>query len=96
MRVSVSRNFGPLDQLQLLTREDWGRVGRLARERLVTRTLTGRDEHDKAFAPYSRGYAAVKAAQGASGRVDLQLSGEMLRGITVSPDETGVTLGLSS
>ncbi len=78
-----------------MTKDDWGRVGRLARERVVLRTLQGRDEDDRAFQPYSAGYLEQKLEAGASGRVDLQLSGEMLRAITVEPDDTGVTLRFS-
>jgi len=85
-----------LDELKFLTRDDWGRVGRLARERIVRRTLEGRDQHDNSFAPYSEGYAAAKREMGASGSVDLQLSGEMLRAITVEPDDTGVTLAFTN
>lgn len=92
MGVSISRNFGPLDELKFLTREDWGRVGRLARERIMRRTLDGRDQHDASFAPYSAAYAELKG----SSRVDLQLSGEMLRAITVEPDDLGVTLSFTS
>lgn len=90
--ITVTRNFGPLDEIDLVTREDWGRIGRLARERIVRRTQAGRDEHDQPFRPYSEAYAEQKVEAGASGRVDLQLSGEMLRAITVEPDDEGVTL----
>lgn len=92
MGVSVSRNFGDLTDVVLLTVSDWGRVGRLARERLISRTLAGRDETDAAFAPYSPGYAKAKAALGASTTPNLQLSGDMLNSIVVEPDADGVTL----
>lgn len=92
MGVVVHRNFGPLDDTTFVTREDWGRIGRLARERIIRRTLQGRDEDDAAFAPYSPGYAAQKAKAGASGAVNLMLSGAMLEAITVEPDADGVTL----
>lgn len=94
MAVSVSRNFGPLDETDLLTREDWGRIGRLARERLITRTVSGKDEDNRDFAPYSAGYAAQRASIGATTRPNLQLSGQMLQSITVEPDESGVTLAI--
>lgn len=96
MGISVTRDFGPLDEIELLTKDDFGRVGRLARERIILRTLQGRDENDRAFAPYSPEYAKQKAKQGASGRVNLQLSGAMLQAITVEPDDAGVTLGFSN
>jgi hypothetical protein len=97
MGVTVRRNFASLDTLPIgPSRDDWGRIGRLARERVIRRTLAGRDERDAPFQPYSRGYAAVKTALGASPAVNLQLSGEMLRAITVIPDATGVTLAFSN
>lgn len=95
MGLTVLRNFGPLTDLALLTRDDFAAVGRLARERIVRRTLQGYDEHDRPFAPYSPDYAAQKSKLGASPGVNLQLSGQMLNAITVEPDETGVTLSFS-
>ncbi len=94
MAVSLTRNFGPLDAIQILTVQDWRRVGILARERIITRTQQGQDQDGQDFAPYSPGYAALKAELGASARPNLQLSGEMLRSITVEPDDTGVTLAI--
>lgn len=94
--VSVTRNFPSLTSVRVVTREDWARVGRLARERIIRRTTDGRDVRDASFAPYSAGYRRAKEAMGASGTVNLQLSGEMLRAITVEPDEQGVTLRFSS
>lgn len=92
MAVSVTRNFGPLDDIVLVSKEQWGRIGRQVRERIIRRTLQGRDEDDAAFAPYSPGYAAQKAKSGASTSVNLQLSGAMLQAIQVEPDDNGVTL----
>lgn len=96
MGVSVSRNFPPLTALPLVTKDDWGRIGRLAREAIITRTQRGIDLHGGAFKPYSTGYAKTKKALGASTTPNLTLSGEMLRAITVEPDEDGVTLAFSS
>ena len=92
MRVTVTRTFGPLQETPLLTRDDWGSVGRLARELIVRRTQQGRDEDDNPFTPYSPAYAALKAEAGGSATVDLTVSGDMLRAITVEPDDTGCTL----
>lgn len=94
--MSVSRNFPPLTEQPLLTKDDWGRIGRLTRERILRRTMQGVSETGTPFAPYSPGYAAAKRKSGASDRVNLQVSGEMLRAITVEPDETGVTLAFSA
>ena len=96
MGLSVTRNFGPLTDIRPVTRADWARVGRLARERIVTRTVSGRDVSGAAFAPYSEGYRLAKGRIGASSVPNLQLSGEMLRAITVEADDDGVTLAFSS
>lgn len=96
MTVTVTRNFGPLTDQPLLTVQDWGRIGRLARERILARTKAGKDQHDAPFRPYSPGYAVRKSQMGGSPRVDLMVSGEMLRAITVEPDATGVTLAFSA
>ena len=96
MGVTVDRNFVPLTDIKLLTVEDFGKVGRLAREAIITRTQRGTDMHGSSFKPYSTGYAKAKAAIGASATPNLTLSGEMLRAITVEPDAEGVTLKFSS
>jgi hypothetical protein len=95
MGVTVTRNFGPLTDVQLLTVEDWGRVGRMARERIVLRTRAGRDKDDVPFAPYSQGYAQAKAKELGAGPVNLAVSGDMLNAITVEPDANGVTLSFT-
>lgn len=97
MGVQISRNFGPLTDEQVLPSvSDWGRVGRLARERILTRTVAGYSVTGATFAPYSEGYRLAKGRIGASSRPNLQLSGEMLRAIVVEPDRDGVTLAFSS
>lgn len=90
MGVTVTRNFAPLADVLQATQEDWAALGRLARERIVRRTLEGRDVDGHPFAPYSPGYLLQKerATGGAIGvggysTVNLQLSGEMLRGIQI-------------
>jgi hypothetical protein len=93
MGVVFRRNFPPLGETALLTREDWAAVGRLARERIIRRTVQGLDVDGNAFAPYSEGYAKQREkANVASARVTLQLSGEMLRSIEVLADDDGVEL----
>jgi hypothetical protein len=93
--VSVTRNFGPLTDVQVLTKSDWERVGRLARERIVLRTRQGRDRDDAPFKPYSASYAAAKAKELGAGPVNLTLSGEMLNAITIEADDKGVTLAFN-
>lgn len=96
MAVSIVRNFGPLTDLRVLGRDDWDRVGRLARERIVLRARQGRDREDNLFTPYTPAYAARKAkALGTGHRVDLTVSGDMLNAITVEADEAGVTLAFT-
>lgn len=75
-----------------VARAEWARIGRLARERIVRRTLSGRDEADAPFAPYSPAYAKERAKLGKSSAVNLQFSGAMLNAIQVEPDDEGVTL----
>lgn len=102
--VSVTRDFGNLADLQLVTAEDMRQVGLLIRERIVRRTLSGLNAAGQAFTPYSPGYAEAKgkalgAAAGAN--VNLQVSGNMLNQITIietraDRDEASVTLGWTS
>lgn len=67
-------------------------MGRLARERIIARTLSGKDEHDAPFAPYKPAYARQRDQIGASLTPNLQLSGDMLNAIVVTEDDNGVTL----
>lgn len=90
MGVVVTRNFAPLSETVLFTQEDWAAIGRMARDRIVRRTLEGKDAHGQAFEPYSPGYLLAKDRASGGGfdgggyaRVNLTLSGEMLRGIQV-------------
>jgi hypothetical protein len=92
MAVTVTRNFEPLTTTTLLNRDDWDRVGRLARERIILRTRQGRDRDDRLMHPYSPEYAKAKAEALGTRRVDLTVSGEMLNNITIEPDKDGVTL----
>jgi hypothetical protein len=58
--VSVTRNFGPLDEIPLTTKTIMREVGLMVRERIVRRTRTGQGT-DAPLAPYSTGYAAKKS-----------------------------------
>jgi hypothetical protein len=97
-QVKITRSFGSLADLALVTEEDMRQIGLLAREMIVRRTLAGRDAHDDAFRAYSPGYAKAKRLALGSDRVNLQVSGGMLNDLTitdvkVSPDKATVTLG---
>jgi hypothetical protein len=94
--VTIAKNFGPLADLPLTDRALMREVGLLARERVIRRTLSGVDEDDQAFAPYSLGYAKAKAATLGSARVNLQVSGAMLNAIQIiEVTDTSVTLGFA-
>lgn len=92
--MSVSRNFGPLDQIPLTTRSIMRDVGLLARERIVRRTRAGRDTFGQPFRAYSQGYAARKGAELGTTRPNLTVSGAMLNDLAVlRVDENHVLLG---
>ena len=76
MSVTVSRNVESLFRLKFSDRRLIREILLLLRERIIRRTLSGRDEDEAGFAPYSPRYK--KAGQ----RVTLQDTGEMLQGIT--------------
>lgn len=98
--VTVRRSFGSLEAFELLTVEDMRDVGLLVREQIVRRTLAGRDVNDAPFAPYSEGYAKLKAAALGVSAVNLQVSGGMINDlqivdVKVEDDTASVTLGWS-
>jgi len=93
MPITVSKNFGPLAELELTNKQLMREIGLLARERIIRRTVSGRDQHDQAFRPYSAGYAKAKAAALGAGGVNLQVSGDMLNAIQLTDiTDTSVTL----
>lgn len=96
-RITITANFAPLAQLKLSSRELMKEIGLLARERIIRRTVAGRDEHEAAFRPYSPEYRAVKAKELGAGTVNLQVSGAMLGAIILTEvTEKSVSLGFSS
>jgi len=98
MRFTVTKNFGPMADIEFFTKQDFERIGKMVRDRIIKRTLNGIDEEGRPFTAYSPDYLRLKtAALGATaGRVNLMLSGQMLEAITIEADETGVTLKFSS
>jgi hypothetical protein len=100
-KVVITRSFGPLTNLQLVTAEDMRQIGLLAREQMLRRVGRGVDVHGQAFQPYSPGYAAAKhQGVGGGSAVNLQVSGGMLNDLTVvsaeaTADKASVTLGWS-
>lgn len=96
MGVSVTKNFN-LKTLELTDRQLMREVGLLARERIYSRTISGRDEDNQPFRPYSADYKATKQRElGKSSPVNLQLSGGMLNALTIlAVTDDSVTLGFS-
>jgi hypothetical protein len=94
MGVIIRNTIPKLDQLQLTDRELMREVGLLARERIIRRTAAGKDRDGMSFRPYSAGYAKRKREELGGGDVNLQVSGEMLRGLQiVDLTDRKVTLG---
>ena len=91
MPITVRRNF-KLTATTLVTKADMEAIGRLARERIIRRTVMGKGPDGQTFQAYSPGYAKRKAAELGSSNVNLTVSGEMLRGIQVIAEEKKVTL----
>lgn len=96
--ITLSRSFGSLEHLQLVSEEDMREIGLLAREAIVRRTMSGTDVHGAAFKPYSDGYAETKRQALGTDAVNLQVSGGMLNDLTVvdakaDEDTASVTLG---
>jgi hypothetical protein len=93
MAITVTKNFGPLANLELTTKQLMREIGLLARERIIRRTIGGRDQHDQSFRPYSAGYRKAKEAALGAGPVNLQVSGAMLNAIVLTDiTDTSVTL----
>jgi hypothetical protein len=94
--MSVTRNFGPLDQIPLTTKAIMREVGLLARERVVRRTRQGQTTEGGRMQPYSPSYAKRKGKELGTTQPNLTVSGAMLNDIVlqnVQDDE--VTLGFS-
>ena len=96
MAITLRRSFVPLTQEVLTTKEDMVAVGQLIRQRILDRTARGVDAEGQPFAPYSEDYAKTKReALGSSGAVDLTVSGEMLRAITIEATDKSVRLSFA-
>jgi hypothetical protein len=97
--VTIRRSFEDLSRLpeRMVTRETMREIGLLARERIVRRTISGKDAAGQPFEAYSEGYRERKAKELGGGTVNLQVSGAMLNGLTiVDVTDRSVTLGFSS
>ncbi len=99
MGVTVRRTFADLGKLadQVVDRALMREVGLLARERIIRRTVSGRDDKGQPFQAYSPGYRERKAKEIGGGNVNLQVSGAMLNALTiVDVTDRSVTLGFGS
>jgi hypothetical protein len=93
MGMRVRKNFVVLDKPVLTTRDDMLAVGDLIRRRIMERTARGVDAQGQPFAPYFEGYRDQKREElGATGGVDLMVSGEMLRAMTLEATDKKVTI----
>ena len=82
--VTVTVSGPRADEIPLSTEALMHEVGLLARERVIRRTLSGLDEQELPFYPYSVTYRLRKMAEvGTAEPVNLQLSGDMLNAITI-------------
>ena len=98
MSVTVRANFDDLSRLDLTNRKLMRQIGLVVRERVVLRTIAGRDYRGIPFRPYSPSYAEAKRkAVGAHEGVNLKLSGRMLDDIGLSDvTDRSVTVGFRS
>lgn len=93
----IKRTIPDLSREPLVTRETMREIGLLARERIIRRTIAGKDEQGQAFRPYSPEYAERKAKELGGGGVNLQVSGAMLNALTiVDVTDRSVTLGFNA
>jgi hypothetical protein len=100
VKIFVERIGVPLDQLELITREDLRELGLLARERIVRRTRQGLGPDGVPFEPLSPEYAKRKRAALGQDKADLTVSGNMLNDVAVTnivltDDEAYVELGFT-
>jgi hypothetical protein len=94
--VTVRRYQLDLRPSVLPTAEDMKAIGLLAIQRIWTRTKQGRDVDGRPFAPYADGYEKQRTDAGRPSRPDLQVSGEMLRAMTVTDiTPQSVTIGFT-
>jgi hypothetical protein len=97
--VAIRRTFADLSRLPdlVVDRSLMREIGLLARERIIRRTVSGKDEKGQPFQAYSPGYREQKAKELGGATVNLQVSGAMLNALTiVDVTDRSVTLGFNS
>lgn len=84
VKITASRIGLPLDQLELITRDDLRELGLIARERIIRRTRQGLGPGGVPFEPLSDEYATQKRAALGTDAADLTVSGRMLNDIQIT------------
>ena len=93
MPMTVRKANLNLRDVRFTTREDMAAVGQAIMRRIVDRTARGVDAEGNPFAPYTPEYAEAKRKGiRSSGTVDLSVSGEMLRNMTMEATDKTVSL----
>jgi uncharacterized protein YdhG (YjbR/CyaY superfamily) len=91
MGVTVKKNFGNLTDTVEWSVSDWRAVGNLIVRRITARTMQGIDVDNATFRRYSERYAETRKKSGLrTDIVNLQVSGQMLGGMIVTPVKLGV------
>jgi hypothetical protein len=96
--ITVRRTFPDLGTLaeSMVDRATMREIGLMARERIIRRTASGKDEAGQPFQAYSEKYRERKAKELGAGTVNLHVSGGMLGALTiVDVTDRSVTLGFS-
>jgi hypothetical protein len=93
MAITIRRTNLDFRDVRFTTREDMAAVGQMIMRRIVDRTARGIDAEGQPFAPYTEAYGEAKRnAIRSSGTVDLTVSGEMLRAMTMEATDKRVSL----
>lgn len=99
MAVTIRRTIPDLSREmdRLVDRNLMREIGLLARERIIRRTISGKDRQGQPFQDYSPAYRARKAQELGASTVNLQVSGAMLNALTiVEVTDRSVTLGFTN
>lgn len=96
--ITVTRNFGSLEEFELVNEADMREIGLLVRERIIRRTRQGLGPDGVPLQPLSPDYAAQKRAALGTDAPDLTVSGNMLNDlqivdVEVTPERARVRLG---
>lgn len=90
--MSTKHQYLDIKLPKTLTKQERLEVADLVIERIVDRTLKGKDKDGNPFPKYSKEYIKsldFKNAGKSAGRVDLTLSGDMLAALTLLKDQEG-------